>query len=320
MLPFNPFNRLAIFIVKILFQRFNIPQSLFNLFASLLPLCNVLFRTVGLIPTLRILWYFRRLTFRNTNLEVFLRNLNLNPFVITQIRQTLEPYYTDCLGNLTNFHRLNWILIIYSLLRLFRPSMFKFIKLSIGCLFTTIGILWNESLNSIDILRSLANLIKELTEEYLNITIPTYIAPQSVIENINTPAIHSSSVEEIEKSSKWFTTLGIVLMGVMGVVTILIITDQIYPDSVSEIPYVDYILNPIYHSIESIINFFNPGSPDSSLAEGSNTSNLTDGMISRSISGGSTGSLPYPNERRMNYDDFFVDPILLPKNSDNFSI
>lgn len=112
------FNRFFLSSFTFILKRLNTPQNLLTLFTSLFTIGGVLIQTVGFIPTFRVFWNMRNLTFRNTNLSLFLNRItNGDPYVINQIIQTLTPHFTECLDNVHIFKRINKILIFYFLLR-----------------------------------------------------------------------------------------------------------------------------------------------------------------------------------------------------------
>lgn len=126
------------------------PSSFITLFTGLLSVATTLISTVGIIPTMRVFWHLRNLTGRNTNLPLFLSRIpNLDPYVANRIIETITPHFQDCLNHTLWFNRINKIILLYFPLRYFRFVIFRILKFGIGAVLSTIGILWNESLQSI---------------------------------------------------------------------------------------------------------------------------------------------------------------------------
>lgn len=285
---FQPFNRLIIFSVHFLLRRLNTPSNLITLFTSLFTLSTILISSVGILPTLRVFWNLRQVTHRNTNLRVFLsRVTNLDPFILGQVIDVITPYYKDCLDNLPSFKRINWIIISYFILRMFRPNLFYILRFSIGAMFSSVGILWNETLSSIEILKDFALFTKDILETHLNFKIP-FISKEKIldVQEVTTPVTD----QDKETSSKWFTILGVVTLGIFGTITVLFIGDILQPELTSHIPYVRTILDPIYNFIA---NYYYPS--DSSSDSVSSSASIICDAMSRSSSGESTVmGLPLP--------------------------
>lgn len=87
---------------------------------------------------------------------------------------------------MASWQKLNYCLIAYISLRFFRSNIFYFTKLCIGSIFTTIGVLWNETLHSVDILKDFAYFIKDILDSNLNIKIPDLYSNSSKVDIINT--------------------------------------------------------------------------------------------------------------------------------------
>lgn len=139
-------------------------------------------------------------------------------------------------------------------------------------------------------LKDCALFIRDILESKFNITIPKLFSVNnsSLQAETNYPSGlgNGTGTKELEDTGKLFSTIGIILLGIISFIGILVVTDHYAPESVSKIPYINYILDPIYNSYNYIHNWFygNPG-PDSMTmppATGGNTE-----AISRTSSGSS---------------------------------
>ena len=305
----NPLNRLAMFTVRFIFRTFNINQSLLTLFSSLFSLSSILINTIGFRETLRIFWRLRDLTFRNTNLTVFLQRLNLQPFIISLIQPILEPYFKDILNNIQSYKKIIYFISFYSGLRLFKPAIFYLSRFTIGTIFSTIGILWNETLQSYELLKDFAYLMKGILDQYLDLQIPVPI----INENDNESIIDI----DYENSGKWFSILGGILIGISGSIIILITLDCYSPtchEIISDIPYINYILDPIYN----IYNWFYPSSSPSD--NNNNNNNFIPDVITRNNSNGTVGSItPRANPVILPTPPFSRNDTPLPLTDDSFN-
>lgn len=149
-------------------------------------------------------------------------------------------------------------------------------------IFSSVGILWNETLSSIKILKDFALFTKDTLEIYFNLKIPFVSNEKINIEVVKNLNIRKNIIKEIEidNTSNWFNILGLITLGIIGTFTIIIIGDILQPEITSQIPYIRYILDPIY---ETIVNWFYPYTP-----KGGDSSPILPDVISRSSSGEST--------------------------------
>lgn len=133
-----------------------------------------LITTVGIIPVVRVLFNFRRFISQGYNNINNLQIISpyLNSYVINALIQPITPLLKECIKYPDIFKRnLNYYYILISF-SFIKPIIFKIIKWSIGLLLTSIGILWNESLQGISVLKDLSLNIIELLESHSKINIP----------------------------------------------------------------------------------------------------------------------------------------------------
>jgi hypothetical protein len=156
--------------------------------------------------------------------------------------------------------------------------------IGIGSILITLGVLWSESLQTIDYLKDFAYLIKDNLENYSDIKIPTLNTGNDIPNN---------TVNNI------ISLAGIYMLSLLGSMTVLIITDYFIPGfakSIAETFVSIPILGPMINNvaiildntindiISPIINWFT----GNNLPTGDNLS--TPDSISRSSSGGSDTS------------------------------
>ena len=180
---FNPIQRISIILIKKLAKRFNAPNVFIDLFKILYFTIPALISSVGIIPVIKVLFNFRRFISQGYN---NINNLQivypyLNSYVVNTLIHPMLPLIKECIKYpdiFKNFLNYYFILIGFSFIK---PIIFKIIKWSIGLLLTSIGILWNESLQGVSILKDLSLNFIELLENYTNIHIPRL----TDINNIN---------------------------------------------------------------------------------------------------------------------------------------
>jgi len=262
---FNPIKRISIILIKMLAKRFNAPNVFIDLFKILYYTTPSLIRTVGIIPVATTLWSFRRFITQGynniNNLQIIYPHLN--SYVINTLIQPMEPYIKECLkypNLLKRFLNYYFILISFSFIK---PLIFKLMKWSIGLILTSIGILWNESLQGIFLLKDLSLNVIELLESHSKINIPRLDINK--INSVNNTDINLDESKKIEISSNILTYLGLYILGISSIICVMVASDYIVPDLTRSVPYVGNMLDIIYNSFHSIYNwlFNKPTTPGS---------------------------------------------------------
>jgi hypothetical protein len=185
----NPIQIISIILIKLLAKRFNAPNVFIDLFKFLHSTTPALISSVGIIPVVRVLWNFRRFISQGysniKNLQVIY--IYLNYYVVNTLIQPMAPYIKECLKYPDNLNRfLNYYFILISL-TVIKPLIFKLMKWCIGLILTSIGVLWNESLQGIYLLKDFSLKIIELLEYPSNIHLPRLdIKTINNFKNINT--------------------------------------------------------------------------------------------------------------------------------------
>lgn len=179
----------------------NIPNiltfnSFYSLFKGLFTSTYLLTNIVGIVPTFQILFNIRRLLRRiayqglqpfNDFSTILTTHTNLNRQVLITISTLFNPYWKDCIKYPKLFYNLFNIFFVLNSLGLFK-FIFKFIyficRIGIGSIITNLGILWSESLQTIDYLKDFAYFIKNNLEYYFDIIIPTLNTGKDIPNNI----------------------------------------------------------------------------------------------------------------------------------------
>jgi len=250
-----------------LVKRFNAPNVFIDLFKILYSTTPALISSVGIIPVVRVLWNFRSFIIQGysniNNLQVIYSYLNSD--VVNTLIEPISPYIKECLKYpelLKTF--LNYYFILISL-TFIKPLIFKLMKWSIGLILTSIGVLWNESLQGIYLLKDLSLKIIELLEYHSKIHIPRLDINN--IKTINTD-INLDESDKREITSNILTYLGLYLLGISSIILVMVASDYIAPDITRSVPYVGNILDNIYNGFHSIYNWlFNKPSPPGSGSE-----------------------------------------------------
>jgi len=145
------------------------------------------------------------------------------------------------------------------------------IRLVLGSILSSVGILWSESLQSITYLKNFAYLIKDLLESLTDLKLPTI-----------------DTGKDLPESPGLISLLGLLLLGVAGFISVLFVFDYYQPDTIRSIPYlgnvIEYINNSITSTYTSISEwlFGSNSTPENSTIQAPES-------ISRSSSGSSSG-------------------------------
>lgn len=268
----NPIITIARFGIRQTLRVLGLNTSYTHLFTALYNVTRVLSRTVGILPTLTVVWNLRRyITFDFTSVRTILTsNPRLNQHVVQTILNTIQPYW--CTTNKEMFKRLfKFYIFWFSFLPfgLFRPIFMFFVRLSGGVIASSIGILWNDTLSNIGYLKSYALLVTDFLSSYFDFNIPT---------------ISNSDVKDLTKEGYTFSILGIIFLGFAGIVASICITDYFFPDLLNNVPVVNKVPSYTYSVYHSIIDWFSSlgSSPDNGKSPDLNPMSRTnsDGSVS----------------------------------------
>jgi hypothetical protein len=157
-------------------------NSFVGIFTSLFSTSRMLINTIGYTQTIILLREIRRLisdgylTTNNTVSLVHLVRYTIDRNGVNTISTILLPYWNNCMANPKLFYNYFNIFLYLNYLGIF-SIVFKLtriiIKFSFGAIITSIGILWNESLISIDYLKDFAFYLREFLDNNLDFKIPT---------------------------------------------------------------------------------------------------------------------------------------------------
>ena len=149
----RPFTFLLSFGFRTIIRHSNLPLTFVPLFSVLFTASSVLYKTIGILPTLSI-FNSIRLALINPNramrgLETVLRqSTRITSAQITNLVKALTPFLDDCLKYPRAVNRLFYLFNIVLTLSSFGPIVRWLSKTLLGLVFTSIGVIWNESLSS----------------------------------------------------------------------------------------------------------------------------------------------------------------------------
>ncbi len=289
---FNPLRYLAKLIVKTLFNRLGINNGIYLLSANIISTSLILFRTVGLFPTLRVLYYLGSAIRRNIPLEVF-RNLyfdRLNPVVFNTLINAIKPYY-HIVGNYVGYSFIyHWFIFPLVASACLKPLVIYTFRFSIGALLSSMGIIWNETLAALPYLKDSALFIIDFFESFIHISIPKVNQPiESVESNLpveSTQPIESLNLDELKDTSNFLSFIGLILLSFVGLIFIVGLTDYYHPEFVKDTP----VINTIADNNHSVLDYIKSWFPGGSTPPATPSVDAPE-VMSRQSSGGTTGSL-----------------------------
>ena len=217
-------------------------------------------------------------------LNLLRTNPSLHSFPVTIIANILQPFWEDLIKYPKLFNRFFNLFMIFNVLGLskylLRFSLYS-TKIFLGGVFSALGILWSESLQSIFILKEYAIFVKDQLDYYLDIKVPTIKTGENIPDEINSNYIYYT---------------GIVLLGVAGLVVLLSLCEAKYPGTVSSIPYVGDLVKTINNSCSSVYNTItNSYDYIRNLFPNNASGDSTGGATSNGQSSPTDGSNPHVN-------------------------
>lgn len=266
-------------------------KALLVLFNSLFTLTPVLIKQVGIIPVAGAIYRLYRWLASGHGIDVIttLARTYFNPVVFRDFSTIIFPTLKECLQSkkgvlLLNFFRLYTGTFFIGLIRPILSTIFRY---SFGIIFTSLGVVFNETLSAISALKWVAdyvlsifpgipfvnNIIQQVRDIFSN-------KGKGISSDITTNSIDTSSV---------LSTIGLLLIGAGSLFLVLLLGDYYLPDFTRNIPGVDTILNSWYAVYDYIMSLFTsgqtpPSAPDADIK-------LTGPEpVSRTSSGSSSGS------------------------------
>ena len=311
LLMLNPIQFIANTTIKFLIKRFNVNQVAFSLINILYHAAKSLVGSVDIFPTIRILRDVRKFltTFegRPTAAHFELRNFlsaRHNPYLVETICHKLIPVISLC------FPKTSGMLFIYDFFlvgfftTILKPITKYLVKTSLGLVLSATGILWNETLSSISYLKDFSLYIIETLESHSSFRIPRFnneiitdnVPARGPTVDTHTTPVHNVPVDftdmdpDIQNTGALFSFLGVLLIGVVTVISVIVIADHLAPDTIQNIPVINTISNSVHVGFngiyDTIANLFS-GGPGTPPGTGDNINGPRVEVISRSSSGGS---------------------------------
>ena len=262
---FNPTYFVSRFIIRTLVQRLMLPNSINIMFSSLFSLSNIMISSVGFIPTLRTLNSIRRIIYnfdgriRTSSVTRIFRSLdtaNLNPLVQENIRRTVITCLRDYLKYSQPVSKMFYILLTSIIFKSVKIFLFYTLKYILVLVLFSLGIFWNETLYGIKIFKRFSNYIVSILENYFSFNLPRPIGGTGVNTRSNYINSYLNLEPEVETEPKNsnIKTIGLILLGTVGIILGVAIVDHNYPNVFSNIPVVHTASEQIFSAFDLIYN------------------------------------------------------------------
>ena len=294
----NPVQFIASTSIKFLIKRFALPETLLGLFTVLFHTSYKLIRTQGIYSVFRVLVDIKNFigSYEGTPNNALPRLIQIlnerhSPFIATKFINELAPILHKCLPVGTSVY----VIFNYFLVGLFttvlKPIIKYTFKFTAALILGSLGVIWHESLSSISYLRDFSLNILDYIEHHTNFKFPKVdkdlVPTKETINPIHVSNIEvtNDTIQEVNNTATLFTICSILLIGVVGAVSLIVVSDYYAHETVKDIPVINTVSDSIHSIWNSISNFYHSINFNQSDNPGSG-SNLPD-AISRVSSGDS---------------------------------
>lgn len=178
-----------------------------------------------------------------------------------------------------------WLILPYLTTICVRPLLVWIIRSIIVLILSALGIVYNESLYSIELLKQFSELVLDIFTSFF----PSVLDSTLDSQNNPLPATSTHELDDVRDGLGFLSVLGIIFIGVLTSLAIITVADYYNHDLISSIPVVNTIADCIhvgYQYTSSYISSWFSSSGDPSGGEGF----INPEAISRSSSGSSTAS------------------------------
>jgi hypothetical protein len=218
--PFNPINILARLLVKTTIRLFNWPRVFSLVFSGITSILYTSISSAGFIPTMRSIWAIRRaiLIGGSSALTVLENNPYVNRVVISSITPIIKPYLNECVKNANAFSIFHILTMFYYVFVSLTPGLFFLLRFGFGLVLSSLGILWNESLSTIKILKWGGETIISFVEDKFSFSFPRV-----------------GTVLDSTSSSSLFAIGLYICIGILGIAG-LVVLDVNHPEIIDSLP------------------------------------------------------------------------------------
>lgn len=248
MFNLNPVVGITSLIIRIVINRTSLPYFFYHLSRSLFFVSINLIRNQGLIQTLSVLNAVNREINRRGTLNAIIENPRLNPIITSTIVSVLNGHWNNCLKFADIINR-NYFYYIFGIILSSSGSLlWTTSKFDIGLVFSSIGIVFSETLSSISYFKDSAYSILQFIEKYTDLQ----FLPKTIIKENYEVITEEKYIPKHNVNA--YEIIGSVLLGLLGFTICLVVAHKYAHDIIHNIPvigtYTDFI-------VQSYTNLFN---------------------------------------------------------------
>lgn len=156
------------FIFRLIYS-YLLPNSFLLFYDALWSVTGVLITTMGILPTIKLLWAFRGVIRGLTPLE----SLNIHgQDTVRLFINIIKPFWSTIMLSRTGALNLIYLIISTTIFMMFRPIFTIIIRGLLSLIFSSLSIFWIEFLRSFNFLLKYAFYVKDLLSSYITIPIP----------------------------------------------------------------------------------------------------------------------------------------------------
>jgi len=258
----RPTYFIARFIMRNLILRLKLNSVFIKMFQALFTTIPTLIITVGMIPTVKVLIYLQRYISAGHSLpviRVLFNNGRFNPQVVTSIINAILPYWDICVKSHSIFRTLFNLYLVLTVVGLSRTILYYIIRNIIIVLLGSLGICFSEFLSAIQYLKIGSDYILDTANGVFKFKIP-----KNVVDNVLDRVDIENNIDNIADSPNnnyIISILGLIVLGTVGIIVVVCISDYYAPEITREIPFVGNIVDAVHNTwnttVESVQSTWN---------------------------------------------------------------
>jgi hypothetical protein len=263
----NPLQKLGIMAAKIILKFLKVHQLdstiIINLIRNMFTTVSGLILTIGIMPTISLVSRLRNLIpliRDNHTISIvvsYLSSSRVPATMLSALSPILKSYLEMAKKYPFQMYYIYTILLWFMPFTIFKRLTLTILRWAVGLTLSSLGILWNETLQAISFLKTYSDYIIEILEGKLDFRVPRLKKPSNIanLSNAEGEAVDSKNLKvNLDGYSDVFNLLGIILLGLAATVSIISITQWQAPNFFENIPYIGSYLNTFATTINSSIS------------------------------------------------------------------
>ena len=228
-----------------------LPQSLKPVLKAFWGVLSTIVSVHGIFPTIRVIWGLNRVIRSNSPIETL---ETYGPYAAAYVIDHFRPVWSEILTTRLGISTFTGMVLSSTIFYALKPITFRLVKWLFTLICSSMGILWTDSLRSIEFLFNYASSIRNFFKDFIGFEFPL---PKELTENIPS-----------------YKKIGIYIASIIGIGFLVIGLDLWNENIFNYVPYSEIILKfyydtfyyilflPITYSVKivkGIINIFRNG-------------------------------------------------------------